>query len=87
MGILTKTRKTRLSIVKRFFTKQHYPWGKVQKFGGRLSVKVCLYTKQILSCVFHLWCMFQTECLILCEKILDLKKSREEVEKKRGSWL
>ena len=39
MGILTKTRKTRLSIVKRFFAKQHYQWGKVQKFAGRLRVK------------------------------------------------
>ena len=39
MGILKKTRKTRLSIVKRFLPKQHYQSGKVQKFAGRLRVK------------------------------------------------
>ena len=39
MGISIKTRKTRLSIVKRFFAKQHYQWGKVQKFVGRIRVK------------------------------------------------
>ena len=38
MGTLTKTRKTRLSIVKPILTKQHYQWGKCQKFVGRLRV-------------------------------------------------
>ena len=42
MGILTKTRKTRLSIVKRFFAKQHYQWGKVQTFAGRLRVNIVI---------------------------------------------
>ena len=39
MGTLTKTRKTRLSIVKPILTKQHYQLGKCQKFVGRLRVK------------------------------------------------
>jgi len=49
MGILTKTRKTRLSIVKRFFAKQHYQWGKVQKFAGRLRVNGGFFQHVLLT--------------------------------------
>ena len=39
MGISTKTRKTRLSIVKPILTKQHHQLGKCQKLVGCLRVK------------------------------------------------
>ena len=54
MGISTKTRKTRSSIVKRFFAKQHYKWGKVQKLTGRLRIKKHYHPLWFLLMVFCL---------------------------------
>ena len=73
MGISTKTRKTRLSIVKRFFAKQHYQWVKVQKFAGRLRVKDLLSERGGLLCktryLFYAWIEFFSQY-----RKIDLKK-------------
>ena len=65
MCISTKTRKTRLSIVKRFFAKQHYQLGKVQKFAGRLrDMMLKKKVNWFLSKKNH-WSGRVVECLFL----------------------